>query len=340
MDVLVIDDDAVLRLAVSETLKSAGFRVTTCGDGETALQQITQGTVQLVVCDWSMPGMSGLEVCRAVRSGDLRRYVYILLLTAHNRTEDLLQGLEAGADDYITKPFNPAELVQRVNTGRRIVRSESSSITVFALAKLVESRDNETGAHLERVQRYCRILAEQLRRNAGFAAVITDEFVQLIWETSPLHDIGKVAIPDAILLKPDRLTREEFEVVKTHTVHGAATLAAAMEKFPNATFLQMAHDIALCHHERHDGLGYPSGLAGEQIPVAARIVALADVYDALRSRRVYKQAMEHEAAKALIMAESGRQFHPDVTDAFLSAEHQFQDVCEQFADRTYLECSC
>jgi len=331
MDVLIVDDEPISRLATAQTLQSAGYGVIVACNAEEALAQLNQVNLQLVVCDWSMPGMSGLDLCRAIRSNKLHRYVYIVMLTSHNRPQDTLEGLEAGADDYVTKPFNSAELVLRVNTGRRIIRTESSDITIFALAKLAESRDSDTGAHLERVRSYCRLLAQELQLRPAFRDVINDDYVRLIYETSPLHDIGKVAIPDSILLKPGKLTADEFEVMKTHTVHGAQTLAAAMNEFPNVEFLRMAHDIALCHHERYDGGGYPRGLAGQAIPLSGRIVALADVYDALTSKRVYKNAMGHAEARALIVVENGAHFDPDIVDAFLHVEDYFRSVSVQYS---------
>ena len=152
MEVLIVDDEPISRLWAAQSLQSAGFSVTVACNGKEALERLTNENLQLVVCDWSMPDMNGLELCRAIRSNTLRRYVYVLMLTSHNRPQDTLEGLEAGADDYVTKPFNPAELVLRVNTGRRIIRSESSDMTIFTLAKLAESRDSDTGAHLERVR--------------------------------------------------------------------------------------------------------------------------------------------------------------------------------------------
>lgn len=326
MDVLIVDDEPISRLAVAETLQSAGYRVTVACSGEEALKRLIHDGQQLVVCDWSMPGMNGLELCRTIRANTLRRYVYILMLTSHNRLQNTLEGLDAGADDYVTKPFSPAELVLRVNTGRRIIRSESSDMTIFALAKLAESRDSDTGTHLERVRIFCRLLAQELQIHPTFRCMINDDYVRLIYETSPLHDIGKVAIPDSILLKPGKLTADEFEVMKSHTIRGAQTLGAAMKEFPNAEFLRMAHDIALCHHERYDGRGYPYGLAGDAIPLSGRIVALADVYDALTSKRVYKSAMSHEETRAIIVSERGTHFDPNVVDAFLQLENEFRTI--------------
>jgi putative two-component system response regulator len=254
------------------------------------------------------------------------------MVTVCQRPIDTISGFASGIDDYITKPFNPNELLMRVNVGRRIVQLETSQMTIFALAKLAESRDPETGAHLERVRTYARLLAKQLQTSPGFREPINDEFVRLIYETSPLHDIGKVAIPDAILLKPGELTATEFDVMKTHTLRGAETLEAALQEFPNARFLRMAKSIALSHHERYDGTGYPQGLIGDQIPLCGRIVALADVYDALTTKRVYKEAMSHPAAKAIIVGQRARHFDPAVVDAFLEVEEEFRAIHSQYAD--------
>jgi putative two-component system response regulator len=205
-------------------------------------------------------------------------------------------------------------------------------VAIFALAKLAESRDVETGAHLERVMNYSRILAQQLPAMGSYVDEIDPEFVRLVYGTSPLHDIGKVGIPDGVLLKPGRLDDREFEIMKTHAEIGAKTLDAALRRFPGAKFLRMARDIAASHHERWDGNGYPSKLARERIPLCGRIVAVADVYDALTSKRVYKNAFAHEVAKGLIVKESGTQFDPAIVAAFVAAEAAFMAVREQFQE--------
>ena len=189
-----------------------------------------------------------------------------------------------------------------------------------------------SGSHLERVRLYCKVLADHLAAQPKFQPVVDREFVGLIFATSPLHDIGKVGIPDAILLKSDRLMPAEFEVMKSHTVIGADTLGAALREFPEAKFLSMARDIALCHHEKWDGSGYPRALFGPDIPLAARIVALADVYDALRSARVYKTSQTHAQARETILAGSGRHFDPDIVGAFLATEERFEQVAKQLAE--------
>ena len=203
---------------------------------------------------------------------------------------------------------------------------------IFALARLAESRDTDTGAHLERVRTYSRIIAEHFSHQQKFAGKISADFVRLIYLTSPLHDIGKVAIPDSVLLKPGPLTHEEFEVMKDHTIKGAATLEAALREYPAAHYLRMARDIAASHHEWYDGTGYPAGLSGEDIPLCGRIVALADVYDALTSRRIYKDAYSHEKAKAIVLQSRGTHFDPDVVDAFLANEDKFTEVSQSYRD--------
>jgi putative two-component system response regulator len=246
--------------------------------------------------------------------------------------ENCIHGLQAGADDFLTKPFQPQELRQRLRTGERILSLESRDLMIFAMAKLTESRDNETGAHLERMREYSRILAEELSDWPKYSQVIDGEYVQLLYLTSPLHDIGKVGVPDSVLLKPGKLTSDEFEVMKTHTTLGGDTLGALVRARPEATFLAMAQEIALTHHERYDGAGYPRGLKGLDIPLCGRIVALADVYDALTSKRVYKAAFSHETARGIILDGRGTQFDPDVVQAFLEREGEFIETARRLGD--------
>ena len=336
MNVLIADDDPISRELLADLLADAGHEVRCAADGREALEMMAQGPCQLVVTDWEMPVMDGLDLCRAVRAGthggEATGYVYVLLLTSHDSHAERLEGLTAGADDFVTKPFDPDEMLARVRNAERIVSLETRDVAIFALAKLAESRDTDTGAHLERVQGYSRVLAQQLLANGKHAATIDAEYVRLLHGTSPLHDIGKVGIPDAVLLKPGRLSDLEFEIMKTHASLGAETLDAAVRRFPGTGFLKMARDIAATHHERFDGTGYPNGLAGEDIPLCGRIVALADVYDALTSRRVYKAAFTHIVARDIIVKDAGTHFDPDVVEAFVSAEATFLAIRERFAE--------
>jgi putative two-component system response regulator len=332
MKVLVVDDNDISLTLLQATLTEAGYEVETARDGVEALERVRAGGIRLVVSDWEMPRMSGPELCRAVRADEVPGYVYVILVTSHSSSEEAVAGLTAGADDFVVKPFNPSELIARVRTGERIISLETRDVAIFAMAKLAESRDPETGAHLERVRGYCRILAKDLAAQPRSRPEINDEFVRLIYLTSPLHDIGKVGIPDSVLLKPGRLSDREFEMMKMHAMFGAQTLNAALRTFPGVRFLEMARDIAATHHERWDGSGYPEGLVGTANPLCGRIVALADVYDALTSKRVYKAAFTHEIAKSMILKDAGTHFDPDIVASFMRTEEQFIDIRAKYAE--------
>ncbi len=338
MDVLVVDDEAIARWTIENALQVGGYHVRTATNGREALELVKRHNIQLVVLDWEMPVMNGLEFCKAIRSGDTSHYVYVIMVTARNRPADTIAGLTDGADDYLPKPFHPGELLMRVKTGERVIGMESREMTIFALAKLAESRDPETGAHLERVRNYCRVLALHLRQHPQFQHEIDDDYVRLLYETSPLHDIGKVAIPDRILLKPGRLSDDEFEIMKLHVLRGAETIESLLQQFPNAHFLQMARNIILAHHEKYDGSGYPHRLSGGQIPLCGRIVAVADVYDALTSKRIYKEAYSHNLAASMIVADAGRHFDPAIVDAFVQAEQEFIRIKRQYNDDPAIRC--
>lgn len=330
MNIVIAEDDPIAQELLRESLLTDGHAVEAAGDGAAALALLQAGQARVLITDWEMPGMDGPELCRRVRQ-EVDRYVFIVLLTGRGR-ESLVEGLRAGADDFLTKPFDPLELSVRLSVAERVTALETRDLMIFSMAKLAESRDKDTGAHLDRVRRYCRLLAEELSRRASHAGVVDREFVRLIYVTSPLHDIGKVGIPDAILLKAAALTPAEREVMKSHTTIGAETLGAALREHPGARFLKMAHDIALGHHERFDGTGYPGGVKGEAIPLAARIVAVADVYDALRSPRVYKAAMTHAETRAKIVEGAGAHFDPAVVDAFLAVQADFEEVSTRLMD--------
>lgn len=326
MNILIADDDPGTIDTLTNALNAFGYEVTVALDGSEALLLLKTGRFRMFISDWEMPGMTGIDLCREVRGRSCGNYIYIILLTSHSGLASVVEGLDAGADDFIAKPFNPSELLVRIRAGERILSLESRELTIFALAKLAESRDQETGDHLERMREYVRILAEDLSRYEPFQGHIDGEYINMLYLTSPLHDIGKVAIPDRILLKPGPLDADEFEVMKTHTTLGAKTLEDVALSHPNAGYLQMAMDIALTHHERYDGTGYPNGLKGDDIPLCGRITAVADVYDALTSSRVYKEAFSHETAREIIVSRSGQQFDPIIVDAFLRCEDQFLDV--------------
>jgi len=328
MRVLVVDDDEYALELVSDLLTRSGYGVSRAANGRQALQLLESSSFRLVITEWHMPEMDGLELCRIIRSNKAAGYIYTIILSDRSGKEDVAAGLSAGADDYICKPFHPTELLLRVNAAKRVAALGASEVAVFALAKLAESRDPETGQHLERIRNYSWILARWLRQEF---LEITDEFVDTLYQTSTLHDIGKVGIPDSVLLKPGRLTKREFEIMKTHTTIGAQTLVAAMRQFPEVNYLAMAKDIALTHHESFDGSGYPRGLRGTEIPLCGRIVALADTYDALTNRRPYKAAYDHEVARSIIVDTLDR-FDPRILTAFLELEGEFIAIRDAFSD--------
>jgi putative two-component system response regulator len=333
MRVLIVDDDPIAVELLRDALADAGHEVACAGGGKEALAMLRHDPPQVLITDWEMPDFDGIALCQSVRQGAHDGgYVYIILLTSHGSTAERVRGLSVGADDFMAKPFERDELLARMQAAERLLSLETRDVAIFAMAKLAESRDMETGAHLERVMSYSRILAQTLPAIGRYVDQIDAEFVRLVYSTSPLHDIGKVGIPDGVLLKPGRLDDREFEIMKTHTAIGAQTLDAALRRFPGAKFLRMARDIAATHHERWDGNGYPDGLKGEDIPLCGRIVALADVYDALTSKRVYKNAFVHEVAKGIIVKDSATHFDPAIVEAFLAAEQAFIAVHDQYCE--------
>ncbi|MBL9083948.1 MAG: response regulator [Planctomycetales bacterium] len=326
MRVLIAEDDRDALDLLDNALQYFGYNVTRASNGAEALEALRSGQFQLVISDWEMPELSGLDLCREVRRRVSISYTYFILLTARTGTSNLVEGLRAGADEFLSKPVDPDELEVRLRVAERILSLESRDLVIFSLAKLAEARDPETGAHLERIREYCRVLGQSLCRSGRHADLIDGMYVQLLYMTSPLHDIGKVGIPDSILLKPGRLTADEFNVMKMHSMIGGETLSAAAAAHPRAKYLQMARDIAFTHHEKFDGSGYPYGLKGDEIPLCGRIVALADVYDALTTARVYKPAYSHEVAKNIILEGNGKHFDPEIVDAFLENEERFIEI--------------
>lgn len=334
MVVLIVDDDEITLDMLEMTLDSGGHRVIRAKNVPEAIQVMDHERVNLVVTDWMMPGMSGPDFVKHIRARRDSRYIYTIMLTARNESMDIVEGLDSGADDFIVKPFNPLELAMRVKGAERIISLETRHVAIFALAKLTDSRDEETGLHLERIREYSRVIAEHIMSISEMEGRLSPDYAEMIYLTSPLHDIGKMGIPDCVLLKPSRLDDEEFMVMKTHATLGADTLYAAAEQFPEVEYLRMACNIARHHHERYDGKGYPDGLSGMDIPLSARIVAVADVYDALVSRRIYKQSFSHEIARSMIIEGTGTQFDPMVVEAFLAHEKEIVEIWERMNENS------
>jgi putative two-component system response regulator len=333
MKILIVDDDPLVLQLLEHAVRCLGHEPASASNGREALKLMRNGSYRMVICDWEMPEMDGLELCRRIRDRYCSKYVYIILLTVRCGAQNVVDGLGSGADEFISKPFDPQELSVRIRTGERILSLESREVTIFSLAQVAESRDQETGAHVDRLREYCRVLAEHLSRQEKYSEQIDGDFIELLYMTSPLHDLGKVGVPDEILLKAGPLTDTEFNVMKQHAVAGSMTLQSAIYAFPEAKYLYMARDIARSHHERYDGSGYPDGLAGDAIPLCSRIVALADVYDALTTKHVYRQAFSHDKAHQIICDGMGSQFDPDVVQAYLANEHRFLEIQNRFAAR-------
>jgi len=354
--ILAVDDSSDNLWVLSGLLKDQ-YRVKLAGSGEKALQ-IARGSPapDLILLDVMMPGMSGHEVCRQLKAEPATRHIPIIFLTAMTGTEDEKVGLALGAADFITKPINPPIVLARVATqlqakaGADFLRDQNQflqtevhkrtrelaaiqDVTILAMASLAETRDNETGNHIRRTQHYVRALATALKDHPRFSAALSEHVIDMLYKSAPLHDIGKVGIPDRILLKPGRFEPHEFEVMKTHTTLGRDAIQHAEDQLGMPVeFLQYAKEIAYGHQEKWDGSGYPQGLAGEAIPLSARIMAVADVYDALISRRVYKEGMPHAKAVDIMREGRGSHFDPDILDAFLGMLDEFQRIAQKFAD--------
>jgi len=328
MLVLIAEDEPVSTKLLTSYIRSMGYHPITAVNGFEAYELWRERRPRIVLTDWNMPVMNGIELCRKIREQEMEDYTYIIMVTARENSADLIHGFDSGVDDYITKPVNRDELAVRLKASERIFSLQEKDLVIFSMARLAETRNMETGLHLERMQFYCRTLSDYLLQNGLYPEMVSRRFIDTLNATCPLHDIGKVGIPDYILLKPAPLNKTEFDIIKTHTVIGYETLQSALTRKPRADYLKMSADIARSHHERWDGSGYPDGLAGEAIPLAARIVTLADVYDALVSERVYKPAFSHKHAKSLILEEREALFDPVITDAFIECEDRFESIAD------------
>jgi putative two-component system response regulator len=358
--ILIVDDTPDNIMLLSRLLKDR-YNTKVANNGSLALQiaQATPG-LDLILLDVMMPGLDGYETCRQLKANPVTADIPVIFLTAKSQVEDEAMGLSLGAVDYIAKPVSPPILFARVATqltlldARRQLKEHNENLEklvqdrtaqlalmqeaiIMAMASLAEARDNaavKTGDNrIRRTQHYVRALAQHLQGHPRFAAELSDENIELLYRSAPLHDIGKVGIPDRILQKPGLLDREEFEVMKLHAVYGRDTIML-VEKHIGGTngFLMFAREIAHSHQEKWDGSGYPDRLAGEQIPLSARLMAVADVYDALISRRVYKPAFTHQQALDVMRKGRGTHFDPDVLDAFFEIEDRFAAIAEAYRD--------
>ncbi len=320
--ILIVDDEAN-NLQVLRHILQDDYRLVFAKSGAKALELVAKEKPGLILLDVMMPEMSGHEVCRILKSQPQTRGIPVIFVTALADINDEKLGFELGAVDYITKPVSPPIVRARVKNHLSLVRVEELLETrlqiVQTLGLAAEYKDNETGLHVIRMSRYTQLLA----RAAGFS----DADAERILHAAPMHDVGKIGIPDAILRKPGKLDADEWEVMQTHAAIGGRIIGQH-----SSGLLKMAHDIAVSHHEKWDGSGYPAGLAGTDIPLEGRIVAIADVFDALTSERPYKKAWPVEQAVQLLRDEAGKHFDPELVPLFIELLPQVLQIKEQWAE--------
>jgi putative two-component system response regulator len=354
--ILVVDDTANNLTLINDLLKDL-YKVRLANSGEKALRALAATPrPDLILLDVMMPEMDGYEVLARIKADPATADIPVIFLTAKNEIEDEKRGIQAGAVDYISKPISPPIVLVRVEKELMVLRARKmleqhnswleqqvrertrevvkmSDATIYAMASLAETRDNETGNHIRRTQHYVAALAQVLKDHPRFRELLTEENIELLYKSAPLHDIGKVGVPDNILLKPGKLDDAEFAIMKKHTDYGRDTVLSVEAYLGESNgFLTFAREIAYGHQEKWDGSGYPQGLAGDAIPASARLMAVADVYDALISRRVYKPAFSHEKAVGIMVEGRGRHFDPDILDAFLGIQEEFRTIAARFID--------
>jgi len=354
--VLVVDDAPENLMLLTHALADQ-YRVRAARDGEGALRVArSEPRPDLILLDIVMPGLDGFEVCRRLKADPATAAIPVIFLTARGESEDEAQGFALGAVDYISKPISAPVVRARVKTHLQLKASAEflqdqnrflerevlrrthemraiQDVAVLAVASLAETRDNETGNHIRRTQYYVRTLAAHLQSQPRFKSELNEATIDLLFKSAPLHDIGKVGIPDRILLKPGRLDPNEFEIMKTHTTLGFDSIVQAEQRLGSSVeFLRYAKEIALSHQEKWDGSGYPEARRADDIPLSARLMAVADVYDALISRRVYKPPFSQEKSLGIMREGRASHFDPDILDAFLANSAEFRAIAERFAD--------
>ncbi len=355
--VLIVDDSTDNIVLLSELLKDK-YKLKIANNGEKALQIASaESKPDLILLDLMMPGISGYDVCTKLKSQPTTLHIPIIFITGMTTAEDETKGLSLGAVDYITKPFNPAIVLARVRTQienkeavdfirnknvyleeeiykRMIEINAIQDVTILSMAALAETRDPNIGSHIMRTQYYVKALADNLKNHPRFKDFLTDKNIGLLFKSVPLHDIGKVRIPSSILMKPGPLDPDEFEIMKTHTTLGREALVSVEKTLGiEIRFLKMAKEIAYSHQEKWNGSGYPDGLSGDDIPISARLMALADVYDALICHRPYKKAIPHEEAIEIISQGHGTHFDPDIVEAFLEIHDDFKIISERHSNQ-------
>ena len=353
---ILIVDDIPQNISVLNELLKEHYQVFAATSGERALKiSRSENPPDLILLDVMMPEMDGYEVCKSLKADPETKDIPVIFVTARGDVEDETRGLSFGAVDYLTKPANQSIVLARVRThlelkdARERLREQNhileekvrertrelaitQDVTIQSLASLAETRDNETGGHITRTQNYMKALAVELRKNGSFVEYLDEGMIDLLFKSAPLHDVGKVGVPDSILLKPGKLTDSEFDEMKKHTVLGRDAILRAESQLGTNSFLKCAKEIAYSHHEKWDGSGYPEGIAENSIPISGRLMALADVYDALVTKRVYKSPISHSDTVEIIRDGRGTHFDARVADCFLSIVEDFRMIASEFAD--------
>ncbi|MES9970257.1 MAG: two-component system response regulator [Candidatus Thiodiazotropha sp.] len=354
--ILIVDDETLYIDILVDLLKDE-YSTVVAKSGAQALKRAEDDPIpDLILLDILMPGMDGYEVCRLLKQNPRTRGIPVIFLTVKSEVTDEVRGFELGAIDYIAKPMSPPivrarvkshlalhqaqqqledhnELLEQRVNARTEELNRTKDVAIFCMATLAETRDSETGKHILRTQNYIKILAEHLKNHARFSDyLLLDDTIEMLSKTSPLHDIGKVGVPDRILLKPGKLDEEEWILMKKHSQYGHDALLRAEQELGSTDFLQMAREIAYTHHEHWDGSGYPQGLKGDDIPISGRLMAIADVYDALINKRVYKEAYSHETAVEIVRQSAGSHLDPDIVDAFLQLQDEFEKIAILYRD--------
>ena len=343
--ILVVDDDSA-NLMLAQKMLGKEFRIAAANSGKAALRYLEKHKPDLILLDINMPEMDGFETMEQLQGNDSYKSIPVIFLTADKSVETETTCFQVGAIDFVGKPFVPEVLLSRVKKTLELehyhmhledmVKEKTQQIkdiqehVIAGMANLIESRDNSTGKHVKNTQMYVKLIADELRERGIYQDILNDEYIHDLCNAAPLHDVGKIRIPDHILQKPGRLTEEEYEVMKMHTVYSRDIIQDIIGDVEDEKYVKMAQDIAYYHHERWDGRGYPMGLSKDRIPLCARIMALADVFDALYEERCYKPAIRPlEKVMDTILAGKGTQFDPIITDVFISMEDKLREILNQ-----------
>jgi putative two-component system response regulator len=341
--ILIVDDNIKNLQLAGSILNKHNYQTFYITDSTTVFDNVMKNMPDLILLDIQMPGIDGFEICKKLKANPKTSTIPVIFLTAMIEEKFIIKGFSMGGADYLSKPFNSSELLARVQTHIELYRIRhnlellieqkteellsTQNNTIETITSVAEFRDPETGGHIKRCKLYMKTLAEYLFNNKKYADILDRSYIEILIKTTPLHDIGKIVIPDTILLKPGKLTKKEFEIVKTHTTAGVKIINSIMRhRLDNNMYLSIAAEIALNHHEKWNGAGYPNGISTNQIPLSARLMAVIDVYEALTSKRVYKEAFSHEKALQIILDGKEKDFDPSITDAFISIEKKIKEI--------------